>query len=359
MVRPEYSPSHRGRQLRELRSGDRPSKTIAALVVASCLLFPLPGVDGGALAGPGTAISVEVIPIELDPEAPGREELGALRFLSGFELRSADPRFGGLSGLELSVQGDSLYAVSDHGYWLSARLRHDATGRLTGLSAWEIAPLLAPAGGPLVSRRLRDAEALVRDRDGSFVVAFERAHRLWRYPPAPAALTSPPHSVATPDELAGAPANGGVEAVTVLRDGRLLALTEKYENPDGSLKGWLIENGRFASLSYLPSEGFRPTDLAALASGDVLLLERRYSLVGGPAARIRRLPRASLRAGTQLGGPEIARLELPLAVDNFEGLAVREDPEGGTLLYLISDDNYESYQRTLLLQFRLGARGEN
>jgi len=29
-------------------------------------------------------------------------------------------------------------------------------------------------------------------------------------------------------------------------------------------------------LSYLPSEGFRVTDCAALSNGDVIVLERRY-----------------------------------------------------------------------------------
>lgn len=46
---------------------------------------------------------------------------------------------------------------------------------------------------------------------------------------------------------------------------------------------------------------------------------------------------------------------MPLVIDNFEGLAVRELPRGGLLLYLISDDNFNFFQQTLLLQFRLDA----
>ena len=42
----------------------------------------------------------------------------------------------------------------------------------------------------------------------------------------------------------------------------------------------------------------------------------------------------------------------PLSVDNFEGLAVRE--EGGrTFLYIVSDDNFSGSQRTLLMKFEV------
>jgi hypothetical protein len=46
----------------------------------------------------------------------------------------------------------------------------------------------------------------------------------------------------------------------------------------------------------------------------------------------------------------------PASVDNMEGLAVREDA-GGTIIYLISDDNFNPIQRTLLMKFRLEPAG--
>jgi hypothetical protein len=144
--------------------------------------------------------------------------------------------------------------------------------------------------------------------------------------------------------------------VTLLSDQRLLTLTERFENQDGSLKGWLIEKDKFFPLSYLQSDGFsRPTDLATLTNGDVLLLERWYHRIGGVAVRLRRLRRDSIRAGARLRGEEIVHLDPSGEIDNFEGLAVRVDPAAGTLLYMISDDNYSWLQRTLLLQFHLPA----
>ncbi|HEV8343977.1 MAG TPA: esterase-like activity of phytase family protein [Candidatus Binatia bacterium] len=295
---------------------------------------------------------VEAVPIELDLTIPGQERFGSLTFVSGFELKSSDSRFGGLSGLVVTADGSKLYAVSDRGYWISASLHHDAAGRLTGFEDWEIAPLLNLEGSP-VSGRDRDAEALARDHDGSFIVCFEQRHRLWRYPSSPTPLRAAAQKVQTPDELTKAPANGGPEAIAVLPDGGLFVMTEEYENADGSLKGWLIEKDQFVGLSYLSSDRLRPVDAAALTSGDVLVLERRFSLFGGWDARVRRLSRDSLHAGIRLEGEEIARLVPPLPLENFEGMAVWEHPQAGTFLYLVSDDNYNPFQRTLLLQFRL------
>lgn len=324
----------------------------AHLILALSLLFLFSCGFGGVSTGSAGQLVVEAIPVELDPKEPGPKQLGGLTFLSGFELRSSDPRFGGISGLVLSADGSMLYAVSDRGFWVSIQIRHDAAGRLAAFGPMEIFTLLTPGGGPVTGRE-RDAEGLAQERDGSFIVSFEQIHRLWHYPPPPAAFKAPAQPVPVPAGLAGAPSNGGIEAVTVLPDGRLLIITEEYENPDGSLKGWFLQEGRFDPISYFPSEGFRVTDGAALANGDLLVLERRYGGLGSWAARVKRVSKEGLRTGARLSGQELARLDPPLAVDNFEGIAVREDPNAGTLVYIISDDNYSPLQRTLLLQFRL------
>jgi hypothetical protein len=229
---------------------------------------------------------------------------GHLIFLGGFELASRDPRFGGLSGLVLSKDGNRLYAISDRGYWLTARLHHDSQGVLQGLDSWQIASLLNPSGSVLKGS-MRDAEALVRDRDGSFIVGFERNPRLWRYP--------------LPADLKKAPSNGGLEAVAILPDRRFVMITERYKNENGTTKGWLMDRNRFSSISYLQSDGFQPTDISPLPNGDLLLLERRYNLLRGAIVRVRRLPATGIRPGARLKGEELALLEPPFEVDNFEG----------------------------------------
>jgi len=187
--------------------------------------------------------------------------------MSAFHLESKDKRFGGLSGLTVGADG-KLYAVSDRGYWLSAKMVSNADGALLDLVDWQIDPMLT-AANTSVSGSLVDAEALTRTVDGAFLVAFEGRHRIWRYDPPPRTFKSTPTTIAAPRALGWAPSNGGIEGLTSLPDGRLLALTEEFANSDGSFKGWLLDGSQFAELSYLPAPGFRVTDCAALNNGDV------------------------------------------------------------------------------------------
>jgi hypothetical protein len=270
-------------------------------------------------------------------------------------LRSKDRRFGGLSGLAIGTER-RLYAISDAGYWVSAQMILDREGKLLDLTEWIIEPILSTTGAP-VRNPLHDAEALTHAPDGSFMVAFEKIHRIWRYPPPPVTFHSLPVPVPVPAEVAKAPSNGGLEGLAVLPDGRLLVLTEEFKNPDGSFKGWLMDGERFFEVSYSPSEGFQVTDCAALSNGDVIVLERRYIPLGILSARLKLVRAEKIQPGSLLIGQELVKLEYPLEVDNFEGVAVQEDPRNGTIIYLVSDDNYQPIQRTLLLQFQLNRSG--
>jgi hypothetical protein len=176
---------------------------------------------------------------------------------------------------------------------------------------------------------------------------------MWRYAPPPATFSSLPVPIPVPAQLANAPSDGGLESITVLPDGKILAITEQFANADGTFKGWLLQDNYFAELSYRPSNGFFATDCAALKNGDVIVLERRYRPLGIFSARIKLVRAKDIIPGAQLLGEELLRLQSPLAVDNFEGVAVQEDPIKGTTIYIISDDNYHPLERTLLLQFRL------
>jgi len=294
--------------------------------------------------------AVALAPIEVDPQLPARKGFGAFQLLSAFHLRSKDHRFGGLSGLSIGVDG-KLYAISDRGYWLSATMSSDPDGALSSLADWRIAPMLTTTKRP-VRGSLRDAEALARSKDGSFLVGFEGAHRIWRYSPPPATFQSVPRAESTPPTAARAPRNGGIEALAEFPDGRLLALTEDFKNSDGSARGWLMDNGQWQELSYLPADGFRVTDCAALDDGDLLVLERRYVLFAIVAIRVTLVPASSLKPGAKIIGKELLRLEPPLAVENFEGIAAQQSAKG-TTIFIVSDDNYSAFQQTLLLQFLL------
>jgi hypothetical protein len=320
------------------------------IVLMWLILLPLPA----AAQTDSTRAQIELLPIEVDPKDGERKNFGSLILLSAFELISQDKRFGGLSGLSIGSDG-RLYAVSDQGHWFSARMETGGNGALAKLIDWRIAPLLAPNGSP-VSGAWRDAEALARAPDGSFLVAFEGRHRIWRYDAPPKTFQSLPLPVAAPPAIHRAPGNGGIEALTVLPDGTLLIILEELANADRSVKGWLIDNDRFGEFSYVPAAGFRVTDCAALQNGDLLVLERRYVPFGILSARLTLVPRAAIRPGAKLAGKELLKLEQPLAVENFEAIAVQETARGA-VIFVVSDDNFSSFQQTLLLQFLLPNTG--
>jgi hypothetical protein len=205
---------------------------------------------------------VQLRRFEIESKENQRTEFDGLILLGSFELRSRHPHFGGISGLSIGADG-RLYAVSDRGFWLSAQMRHDSEGVLVNLLDWQIKPLLTPERTP-TDGLLTDAEALARAPDGSFIVGFEQNHRLWRYLPPPLTFDSPAQPITLPSDLAKAPRNGGLECVAVLPSGEIFTVAEELQNKDGSFRGWLIDNQQMVELSYLPSEGFRVSDCAAL-----------------------------------------------------------------------------------------------
>jgi hypothetical protein len=194
---------------------------------------------------------------------------------------------------------------------------------------------------------------VARDLDGSLIVGFEGHHRLWRYRPGEDPTHARPEPVETPPLLQHAPSNGGIEAMTVLSDGRLLMVTEELQASPGELVGWVRQDGQWAALTYAKTGEYKPTELAQLPDGDVLALERRFTALGGPGMRLQRLPHDQIRAGARLDGGELAELVPPASVDNMEAMAAVRAADGSIHVYVMSDDNFNPLQRTLLFQFRL------
>jgi len=307
-----------------------------------------------ALAGD---IDISYSRVPLNYENPGQHRTSLLDYRGGLSLWSSDPRFGGLSALLVSADGRRLLAASDRGMWFSAELLYDAAGDLGGVASARLAPISGPDGKPLAGR-YRDAEALARTADGTVFLAFEQHHRILRFAAdrldAHDLAAEIPILVPAPAELAEFSGNSAMEGLAALADGALLILTEGLDNDRLAKPAWILREGLAEErLAYRRAVNFRPTGAARLAGGDILALERRYTIIGGVAALLRRIPKESLHAGAILDGPEVARLAPPLAVDNMEGIAVRQNNAGRTLIYLVSDDNFSALQRTLLLMFEL------
>ncbi len=294
-------------------------------------------------------------PVPLNPANPGQVAIGRLRYRGGVHLTSDDKRFGGFSSLRLSHDATRLTLISDEGSWLTARLGHDQGGRLSGLADAEMGPLLDLEGKPLQDKDNRDAESLAILPDGSFVVGFERQHRLWHYAGDNGRLKGPASPLPSPPGLADIPFNGGIESLVWTPKGRLFAMTE-YGIKGDLIQGWIGGPDDWQLLGYRFERALRPSDAALLPWGDLIVVERAYNPDRGiVGVRLRQIAQEALKPGATLGGRLVADIDPPLTLDNFEGIDCHRSGKE-TLCYLVSDDNLSADQRTLLLLFALEGR---
>jgi len=331
--------------LRLSRRGFLIGGAAAATAVAGAALAQRPQAFRDA-----TRVAVAAEPIgRLSVTDPDRTRFGALAFRSGLHLTSRASAFGGFSGLWRSENGRDLIALADNAQWLKARLV-TADGRLSGLSNAVMAPLLLASGPPLRRTRYYDTESLAVSGDAAFV-GVERNHAVIRFERDRGGALVRGVPIPAPGELADLPGNGGLEAIGVAPRpsplaGALVAISEGG-------RGFILTGPRRGSFEVVRSDGYDVTDLAFLPHGDMLLLERRFALLGGLSCRLRRMAAGAVAPGGRLEGEIVYESESSHQVDNMEGLAVH--PEGKeTVVTLISDDNFNStLQRTLLLEFAL------
>jgi hypothetical protein len=272
--------------------------------------------------------------------------------LGGLTLNTAAWGFGGFSGLHLASDL-TLTAISDLGRWWRSSLVL-RQGQLVGLGPVRHGRLRDASGVALRRGAPGDAESLTRLRQGDWLVGFERQHRVLRYRD----LSGPGTPVEPPPDLMDAPGNGGLEGLAQLPDGRLLALAEQMPGLAGpeSRAAWfgLPQAGRITwqMTSYMPAPGLDPTDVAALPDGGALVLERRFSMFGGFGARLAHLPPEALRGASPMTGETWLDLPPDGPAENWEGVAVARHA-GRNLVVILSDDNQNVWQQSLLLLYAL------
>lgn len=299
---------------------------------------------------PPAPIAVFSQTVPLDPREPAARQAGELDYRGGISLRSTDPRFGGFSGIHVSSDGTTLLAISDRGAWLRLRLTYDKGGRLAGAARGEMGALIGEDGKPLTGEQ-RDAEALAVLPDGDMLVGFERKHRILHYPEASPPFSKPPVLFPAPPGLEEAPSNGGLEALVHVGRGFLVGIAERMTAGGGALAAWVGRGGVWEPFGYVRRPGFRVTAAGLLPAGDLLVIEHRYSAASGSVARFVRVPRNAIAPRRRVEGRLLAEFAPPLTTENFEGVAIRRGTGPEALIYVMSDDNFNPLQRTLLMMF--------
>jgi hypothetical protein len=121
------------------------------------------------------------------------------------------------------------------------------------------------------------------------------------------------------------------------------------------LLGWLRRGKKLSLLRFTPPprDLYRITDAASLPNGDLLLLERRYKFLS-VNIRVRYVTQKELTSGRPIQGRVVMTANNSNhRVDNMEGIAVHQSSRGETIVTLVSDDNFNSFQQTLFMQFAL------
>lgn len=308
----------------------------AALVLAGCATaIPAP-VWTGANAG-WAAAEAEVRPVGLG--VPGGAMMtGGVRFAGGVQLvLEADSPLHSLSDLKL-IDANAFVAVTDAGDLVRGRLRLDEAGRLAGVDSLRYRRLTLADGTPITDKADGDAEGLFLDSHGGLAVSFERRHRLWSY--GQLDNLTRPAPLTTPDVVF--PLNDGMEGVSATRDGWRVA-GEAGGVWDCAARGCRVIAA--PSAEPIQDSEYRITGMDRDPGGDGFwVVERRFRPPVDVRARVRRM------AADGAMGPVLVELSLPSTVDNFEGItAVRYGD--GVRLYILSDDNGNPRQRTLLLAF--------
>lgn len=314
----------------------------------------------------GTALPVapamEFVPVTTSPviafkSGSDQRRFGSLEFLGGLEIRSSDPRLGGISSIRFRDDAQSFVAVSDNGDWITGSIVRNADGGLAGIDKVLMAPMIDSRGRKRISKTEMDAEGLVL-RDGEAIVSYEGRHRIDVYPDPGFKDARPGGSVDLVIPREELRANGGLETVVLAPArsplaGALVTVAESSIDEDGNLFAAVLDGPLRGVFKVARHDPFNVTDGAFLPGGDLLLLERSFSFTRGFAVRLRRIDGNSIRPGALVDGAVIFEADMGYEIDNMEGLDVIEGPDGSTRLIMASDDNTSFLQRNLMLEFRL------
>lgn len=305
-----------------------------------------------AAAAPVTWIRHELPPLYLDAPvrfarlAVGQAMAGEVRLQGGWKLASSSNHFGGYSAL-IATDDHHLIAASDRG-----RIMHLA---LPGAGP-PVARMRYLSAGVQPEKHLTDVESMTHDpATGRIWIGYEGVNAVERRN----RNLADPRRV-RPPQMRDWPVNKGVEAMARLDDGRFILIAE------GS-RGWFgqefpallfgsdpVDGGTAEEFRFDPPAGYRPVDMVQIPDGRVLILVRRvhWQIMPRFTARLVLADPATIAPGEKWSGRTIATFAPPIPSDNFEGLALWPLADGQLDLWIISDDNRNGFQSTVVLKMR-------
>jgi hypothetical protein len=274
---------------------------------------------------------------------------GTLTYLDSVILQSKHPHFGGFSAL--SYRNKELIAQTDKGRLFFLAIDPAVPLLRQFPLTPRVIPLLDEAGTPLQGTD-GDAESVILSPDaGSALIAFEHQHRFEWYDLSNGRLQAGKNTPKiTPDILQKLPVNGGFEGFTRLADDRLLGVGEEaYLDKNHVLAVvYAADTLTPTVLRYTTTDAGKVTELCGLPNGVVLALERRFdALTMRGAGRVQVFSSAMVDKGV-INPVSLVEFPLDSGIDNLEGLAAIAQADGSFIILIISDDNFNPWQKTVL-----------
>lgn len=256
-----------------------------------------------------------------------------------------DPRFGGISGIELDQDGIGFSAVSDRATIYHGTLVRE-NGRIVDVKAGPGMPLVNSRHQPLLEFS-SDSEGLALGNDGQLYISFEAYNRVSKVD-AKTGIVAWVDRAPVFDELQE---NSGLEAVAVDPQGRVITIPERSGVLTRPFPVYRLEkNGKWTNPYSVRRDGVFLLVGADTGPDDRLyVLERHFTGLFGFASRVR-----SFAFGKDGLTDERLLLQTPTGThDNLEGISLWRDEAGDIRVTTVSDDNFNLLQRTQLVEYRL------
>ncbi|MCF6305201.1 MAG: esterase-like activity of phytase family protein [Rhodobacteraceae bacterium] len=257
-------------------------------------------------------------------------------------LRDNDDDFGGFSGIHVFENGIDFLMITDRGKLQNGRFQR-RNGSITAIEFAPLIPILDTKGQPLDSFNT-DAEGLAIAPDGSLLISFESNNRVMRH----ASQTSPAEFLPKHPDFNQLQTNSGLEALAVDANGTVYAMPERSGDLDRAFPVYRFQNNRWDTDLQVPR---RPPFLmvgADILDGKLYILERHLAGLAGFSTRIRRFT-----IGDSLFDEQVLFTSRSGQFDNLEGISVWQDPMGQIRATVVSDDNFNFFQRSQIVEFVL------
>ena len=240
--------------------------------------------------------------------------------------------FGGISGIEVTVDGNSLVAISDRGMIVTADIVRSG-GRISDVvnTQMRYTPRYDDSDG------IYDTEGLAIGKNGKLYISVERVHKVVVVDGNQAT------ELPQPEAFTEFVDNGSLEALAIDDDGALFTIPERSGLATKPFPVYRYFSGEWDLAFSIPRRGsFLVVGADFGPDGRLYVLERHFTGFGFKN-RVRRFDRDGQSEKTVWESRHGLH-------DNLEGISVWQS-DAGPIMTMVSDNNFIFLQRTEIVEY--------